>query len=490
MNGRQTWGLLLLLAGLLYTPPALHGEREVLRIGIRGYPRNIHPVYVTGETSQMIVNKIYQSLFQYDSKGKIRPELLKSWQWSGATRVLLVLREGMRFSNGHTLTAEDCTATIRLLQDPRTGYPYRANLDFIEKMVPAGPRRMELHLKHPYAQWKHHLTFKILDAAEVRDTDPEECSSRSFSGSHAYRLHRESPPDSLILKNNPYHPDEPFHPSLKLTVCRNPLSGAYKLLSGELDVAPLSGGPRRIFFRHPGWKKRFRIHRYTKVGYHMLIFNCRGKEVPLPVRQKFHHLIITRDLAKQFMGNRGITFSSPFYPLNPAPPSGTETPHPKIPGEITIMTNSENRLRKQFLLFLAQSLKESGLKLQCRFYEYHTFRERLKKGNFQVALTGFLLEPDYNLKDLLHSESHFNYGGFSHPEMDRLLEKGLEIMDPEERREVYLQAHRLWQEELPVIPLFQPFYYLGTSLEIQPGDHFFATVSSENDALYHIHRWQ
>lgn len=55
------------------------------------------------------------------------PGLLESWKWADDKRTLeLVLRDGLKFSDGHALTAEDVLFTMRALYDERTqSYTYR-----------------------------------------------------------------------------------------------------------------------------------------------------------------------------------------------------------------------------------------------------------------------------------------------------------------------------------------------------------------------------
>ena len=71
-------------------------------------------------------------------------------------------------------------------------------------------------------------------------------------------------------------------------------------------------------------------------------------------------------------------------------------------------------------------------------------------------------DPDNFLRTLFHSSSQFNYGHFSNPEFDRLVDAAAAINDPPERQLAYIEAERiLTEEEAAVIPLFHTLFYVA-----------------------------
>jgi oligopeptide transport system substrate-binding protein len=66
-------------------------------------------------------------------------------------------------------------------------------------------------------------------------------------------------------------------------------------------------------------------------------------------------------------------------------------------------------------------------------------------------------DPDNFLRGIFHSSSEFNYGRFSNPEFDRLVDRAANSKDPMERQELYILAERLLCEtEAALIPLYHP----------------------------------
>ena len=480
---------MLYLVLLLFAGSGLsRGSDDPVRIGIGAYPENLHPSYATDETSQMVVNKVYQALFDFSPDGGIRNCLVQRTFIHSPREITLVLKKNIIFSSGRQLTADDTIATFHILRDSRYRYPYRSVLEFLSTMKKIDPHRIALKLKHPYALWKHHLTFKILPADEILSLSPEEFRKHLPSGTNAYRYRDLQPPEGVLLTPNPHYPRKDL-PPLAFRVFTYPHLAPAKLLTGELDICGFPAEQAARYGRKKPWQRQFLLHRYWKVGFHFLVFNLRTSGIPLNTRQAIFNLVHTTGFLDQFLGDTGRVFHTPFHPLNDQIPLQSLPAGPIESADFTVITNSESPRKKRFLLFLSRALEKKGLRVTPEFYEYHTFLKRVKGGNYQAALCGFLLESDPDMRDIFHSESPFNYAGFQNPEMDRLMEKGLEIPDYKERIPLYLKAHGLWQKHLPLIPLYQPYYYLGIRRGINTPNPPIRVVASESDCLYNIADW-
>jgi hypothetical protein len=75
---------------------------------------------------------------------------------------------------------------------------------------------------------------------------------------------------------------------------------------------------------------------------------------------------------------------------------------------LRILANSESVLRKQLVLFLCEEMKQFNVELEPLFVEYQTFLKFLKQGSFDLAVSAFLLDMDWNMKDILSSSGYFN----------------------------------------------------------------------------------
>ena len=93
------------------------------------------------------------------------------------------------------------------------------------------------------------------------------------------------------------------------------------------------------------------------------------------------------------------------------------------------------------------------------------------------------------MKDIFYHDAYFNYAKFNNPRMDSLLDRGLKELNEEKRREIYKKAHQTWLEELPMIPLFNLYYYMGVSKKIKIPPQRYELVGSVGDFLFNIQAW-
>lgn len=483
--------LLLLVAACFGA--AARPEPLALRIACFDLPGSFNPVYATNETAQAAANKSYQSLFQFDPQGVLRPDLVAACSVDEAwNEILLDLKPGQRFADGAPLESRDVAATIAALRDPRFEYPYAADLEFLERADAVSPLRLRLKLKGRYAPWKNYLTFKVMREDELAAVDPKEFRSRVPVGSGPYRLAAVHDPQGFELVRNPHWPGRLRYERLVYTVLSDPRQAPLKLLNAEVDAAEVHGDDAVAYAELKSWQRRFRLLPYRKFGYTYLAFNLRRPEIDLGLRQRVYERLANSRFLDDFLQGRGERVGSPFLLFgNAQKPRGGKAlpPLPAGPRRLKVLTNSESALRRQFVIFLCQELKAERVELEPEFVEYRMFLQRLKDGDFDLAVSAFLLDIDWNMKDILSSSGYFNYSGYSDLGMDAALEQGLREMDETKRRAVYERAHAIWLRDLPLVPLFNLNYYMGVARGTTVPKGRFGLVGSCGDFFANIQDW-
>jgi ABC-type transport system substrate-binding protein len=94
--------------------------------------KTLNPVTVTDVTSDVVTNRIYESLTRVDSKtGESTPGLAEKFDFSGDGKTLtFLLRDGLKFSDGSPLTGEDFKFTVQAtLRSKKTNH--KNNVDQI-----------------------------------------------------------------------------------------------------------------------------------------------------------------------------------------------------------------------------------------------------------------------------------------------------------------------------------------------------------------------
>lgn len=133
-----------------------------LREGIVGSPRFVNPVLAITRADQDMVALVFDGLMTVNEAGELVPEIAESVTVSSDALVYnVVLKQDIRFHDGHTLTADDVMFTIELIQNPSLKSPLQGNFDgvLVEKL---GEYELNFVLQEPYTPFIENLTVGIL----------------------------------------------------------------------------------------------------------------------------------------------------------------------------------------------------------------------------------------------------------------------------------------------------------------------------------------
>lgn len=168
---KAVFGLLVIVAGVsalimagtvnsfFLTEVPAYGDH--LKEGMIGLPRSINPVLAVTDVDRDISSLVYSGLMKW-SDGELVPDLAQSYSVSpDGLSYTFVLRDGLRFQDGHALTAADVAFTVQKIQNPALKSPRRN--DWANVMVKEiSPSSVEFVLKQPYSPFLTNATVGIL----------------------------------------------------------------------------------------------------------------------------------------------------------------------------------------------------------------------------------------------------------------------------------------------------------------------------------------
>jgi len=109
---------------------------------------------------------------------------------------------------------------------------------------------------------------------------------------------------------------------------------------------------------------------------------------------------------------------------------------------------------------MQQQLREAGIALDIRSFEFGTFFADVTHGMFQLyGLRWIGGNEDPDIFSLCFSSARFppngaNRGYYSNPKVDALIEQARREVDPNVRKPIYAEIQRILAEELPYINLW------------------------------------
>ncbi|WP_214403700.1 ABC transporter substrate-binding protein [Pseudonocardia lacus] len=146
-------------------------------------------------------------------------------------------------------------------------------------------------------------------------------------------------------------------------------------------------------------------------------------------------------------------------------------------------TNAPNRV--QWSEFLQAQMAAIGITLQPQFYDLAQYSSQVVQAkDFQVAgwVGGPVDVPYPAIQNLLHTGGNTNYGSYSNPEVDALLDKAAATTDEAERTAAYQRVMLLTNQDIPVAYYSRGYLSTIAKPEVKgvvrylTRDQFFATT--------------
>jgi len=128
------------------------------------------------------------------------------------------------------------------------------------------------------------------------------------------------------------------------------------------------------------------------------------------------------------------------------------------PFRFTLVTNTANPLRKDIMLMIQEQLGRIGIDVQTQLMDFQALLGPLQEHRFDAVIGALAMDTSLNTRYFFHSQAiddGFNWGAYSNPEMDRLIEKIEAQVDLEASLPLYLRIQELLHEEQPLTFLYQ-----------------------------------
>jgi peptide/nickel transport system substrate-binding protein len=234
---------------------------------------------------------------------------------------------------------------------------------------------------------------------------------------------------------------------------------------------------------------KLKLITYDGLGYQGITYNLgNGPKADTPlgknalVRQAFD-MSIDRDALMQVVYNgmfpataQSLPPESPFFDPAVKPPvrdidkakallkqAGVKTP-------VTVNLIAPNNPDIKQMAEVIQSMtSEAGFDVKITAMEFASSLDLAESGGFEAYLLAWSgrVDPDGNLYSFLHTTSGSqNYGRYSSPEMDKLLDDGRLEQDLAKRKVIYGQIAALAQKDLPISYIYTTRYFNGLSSKV------------------------
>jgi peptide/nickel transport system substrate-binding protein len=438
-----------------------------LKAGTDGDMLTFDPLTSGAYADREIYYNLYDSLVAIDTSLKIIPSLAESWETPDPMTYIFHLRKDVKFHDGTDFNADAVKFNLnRYLTDPKS---VRApEINSIQTIDVVDPYTVRLSLKAPFAPLLANLVDRagmMLSPKAVQTLGNDTLAQKpTAAGSGPYMFVEWVTNDHTTLQRNPnYWKKDAAGNQLpyldKLTY--RPITDATVLLAnlktGDLDVSysiaakdvsSVKSGSELILKDAPG------------LGFNGLGFNVTKppfdkKEVRQAVAEVLDRDQINKTVffGVNTVGQGPIPPSSWAFDAGLKPYSGSVDKAKQylaaagmpngVSFELKIASGSPTTT--QFAQLLKDQLAKAGITMTITQEERATLSNDQNTGNFQMLLFGWSgrIDPDGNLYNIFHTGGGLNYGKYSSPQVDSLLEKARATSDQAQRKDLYQQAQKL-----------------------------------------------
>lgn len=251
-----------LLAGVVLTAGVGTLQAQALRAGSLVVAEDVVPqTFDPTQSSQIRTwyawQLVYEGLVRADANGKIVPVLASSWKADAAqTTYEFTLREGVRFSDGSPMGADDVVASFQRLME--RGLPYaKDRFKHLESVTKVSDRVVRFKLKQADAGFLLNVGSPfvvgsaILSAQWLKSNDPK----LAMMGTGPFQMVSYAPNTQLVLKRNENHWNKEGMAQVSdLTIRYMPEQSAQiaALKSGQIDLMFPSAESRLQLRSAPG----------------------------------------------------------------------------------------------------------------------------------------------------------------------------------------------------------------------------------------------
>lgn len=448
-------------------------DASTLVIGIEGSPADIDPRYATDAYSEQIDRLCFEGLMGYERDGSLVPLLAEDVKIRDDTTIQFDLKRGIKFQDGSPFTAQDVFSTIDGVIKSNTYSPYKEALSHIKDITVLNPFKLIIHLKEPYAPI---LTAFIIGIVPHKLAYKEEIPMDKFIGTGPYRFSAYKQARYVKLESySGYWQGVAEIKNIIFRVIPDDLTRVLELKKGGIDMLVNAVPPDSVSsLEHD---RHVRIIMGHGNNYEYLGFNINDPVLRIKaVRQAIAYAINRQDIIRYVLFNQAEPAAGILPPWNLAynPDLKQYTYDPSKAGQLLDHAGfpekhgyrftldyktSNNPLSIRVAQAIAYNLGQVGIRVNLRSYEWATFYNDIRHGNFQIYTLRWVgvRDPDifyYAFDSKAVPPYGANRGYYSNPDVDRLIEHARGLLNISEALPLYMHIQSIIADDLPYVSLW------------------------------------
>ena len=441
---------------------------------IESSPTNLDPRIGIDAQSERIDNLIFDDLLSRGDDLNVAPGLAERWEIPDPLTYIFHLHRGVRFHDGRPLTSRDVKWTFDSMLQSKVRSTKTANYKFVDHIDAPDDFTVVFHMKEPDAP----LLWNLSDGAMgiVPYGSGDEMTLHPIGSGPFKFVSAETDREVILERNGDYWGEKAKLARVRFAVVPDETTEALELRKGSGDIAINSLTPDTVvtLSRDP----RLKVERGAGTRLAYLGFNLRDPILKnVQVRQAIAYALDRRPMieylwrgeaepARSILPAQSWAYNGnvPAYDHDPekAKQLLDAAGYPAVNGvrfHITMKTSTDPNTRLMVAV-MQQQLREVGVVLDIRSFEFATFFSDVQHGAFQIyGLRWIGGNEDPDIFEYAFHSSKFPPNGanrdyYSNPNVDALIDEARRQIDPKLRKPLYAEVQRILADDVPYINLW------------------------------------
>ena len=453
---------------------------DTLKVGISGDPGTLHP-WITNGMPQFSTfwPTVYESILWHDDKMALIPNLAERWDVSG-NDIKLTLRKGVSYHNGKPFDTESVKFAVEQITAPTSKSLWKSMIAAVKSTTIHDRQTITLHMEKPFRS----VLMNLVTVAMIEPGHAQAAGERLALqpvGTGPFRFVEYQPGSHLIIeRNDAYYGPKPKVGRIHFRWIAENGTRLSALESGEVHL--VNNVPPDQIGRVEG-NEKLRLHNVATTRIIYMGFRCdRQPFTDKRVRQAINYAVDREGIARTLLRGKAQPATSPIAPMilggdvKVAPytydPAKARALLKEAGAEgATVSLGAPNGryiMDRQVAEAVQGFLQKVGLKTTLETPEWGTYVAEFLKGDkmkYDMHLLGWgviSMEPDYQVREHYHSANNRRWNAYVNPELDRLMDEAVLVMDRAKAREMYHRILTTVWEDAPWLFLHYQPELIGT----------------------------